>query len=91
MDCIGHNARVEFLHALKHLQCLVPVLVLGTHVQQAGECCCLRMEVGAANDVADLPCNHHFMGSLTMRKMASPGDQGCSPKLWPEVYLLLHG
>lgn len=56
VDCVWHDTGVVLLHACKHLQRLVPVLALGAHVQQAGEGCRLRVEVGAANDVRYLSC-----------------------------------
>ena len=56
MDRVGNHAGVVLLHTRKYLQRLVPVLALGTHVQQAGEGCRLRVEIGAANDICYLPC-----------------------------------
>lgn len=46
VHCVWNDSRVKSLHAIKDFKCLLPKLVFGTHMQQTGESCSLRMECG---------------------------------------------
>jgi hypothetical protein len=62
MHGVGDHSRMVFFHPLEHLQCLVPLLVLGTHVEQTGKSGGLGVEDGGPDDIDNLrlPCKQPY-------------------------------